>query len=430
MKFSGISLISLGLIGLVNAACNSPFSQCGGNNFKGETCCPDGFVCKFVNEWYSQCVQGSSNTGNAVNPGNNFNNAPVNNAPINNAPVNNAPVNNAPVNNAPVNNAPVNNAPVNNAPVNNAPVNNVPVNNPTYSSNGAINNNNFSSIPTGNGPVNNAPVNNAPVNNAPVNNAPVNNAPVNNVPANNSNGPKQIFIAGDSTGDSASGYNGKTVGWGKFLSNYVTATVHNHAKSGRSARSFWREGRWRDLISGVKEGDYVFIQFGHNDGGGPNHAKERGCANGSGNETVTVKLSNGETEVVHTFPWYLRQMVNQVKEKKAHPVLLTHTPRKIFNNGKIETPGRFQEFALSVAKELSIPCIDLFNYIGRQYESIGENTLNSKGWFPADYLHTSPEGADFNVQVLVNVFSNCEKIPDLISVLNDKGKSINLKCAK
>lgn len=221
---------------------------------------------------------------------------------------------------------------------------------------------------------------------------------------------------------------GKTVGWGKFLSNYVNCNVSNQAKAGRSARSFWREGRWTNIINGVKAGDYVFIQFGHNDGGGPTHEKERGCVNGTGNETVTVTLKSGEKEVVHTFPWYIRQMANQVLAKKAHPILLTQTPRKIFTNGKIESPGRFHDYMIMVAKELNIPCINMFKYIARQYESLGEAYLNNNNWFPVDYLHPSPVAADFDAKLLVNAFKKCQPISELISELNDQGKAIDYDC--
>ncbi|ORX86679.1 SGNH hydrolase [Anaeromyces robustus] len=247
-------------------------------------------------------------------------------------------------------------------------------------------------------------------------------------PTNNTPKPNTLFIAGDSTGDSTTANGGKTVGWGKFLSNYVTCNVQNHAKSGRSARTFWREGRWTTLMNGVQAGDYVFIQFGHNDGGGPYHEKERGCVDGTGNESVTVTLKSGEKEVVHTFPWYIRQMANQVLAKKAHPILLTQTPRKIFTNGKIETPGRFHDYMIMVAKELNIPCINMFKYIARQYESLGEAYLNNNGWFPVDYLHPSPTAADFDAKLLVNAFSKCQPISELIAVLNDKGKAVNYDC--
>jgi len=237
-----------------------------------------------------------------------------------------------------------------------------------------------------------------------------------------------IHIAGDSTGDSTTANQGKTVGWGKFLSNYVTCTVNNHAKSGRSARSFWREGRWTTLMNGVKAGDYVFIQFGHNDGGGPTHEKERGCVNGTGDETVTVQLSTGETEVVHTFPWYIRQMAKQVLNKGANPILLTQTPRKIFTNGQIEAPGRFHDYMIMVAQEMNIPCLNMNKYIGRQLETLGEQYLDSNGWFPVDYLHPSPVAADFIAKLVVNAFTNCQPIAGLIKVLNENGRAVKYDC--
>ena len=71
--------------------------------------------------------------------------------------------------------------------------------------------------------------------------------------------PKNIFIAGDSTADGNGANNGKTNGWGKFLGDYITAKVHNHAVSGQSARTFYRDGGWKNLIKDVSKGDYVFV---------------------------------------------------------------------------------------------------------------------------------------------------------------------------
>ncbi|ORX52257.1 SGNH hydrolase [Piromyces finnis] len=327
MKFSIIGIMSLGLATLANAACsNKAFYQCGGKGFKGETCCDSGYTCKTYNEWFSQCIQETSNNNGSNASSNTNNNNNINN-----------------------------------------------------------NNNNVSSA--------------------------------------------RIFIAGDSTVDNKGGGNG-TVGWGKLLSNYVTIPVYNHARAGRSTRSFMREGKWDALINDVKEGDYVFIEFGHNDGGGPYQEKERGVVDGEGDNSVTVRLSSGEMEVVHTYSWYLRTFANQVRAKKANPIILTQTPRKVFQNGRIETPGRFVTYAMNVAKQLGIPCIDMYNYIARQYESLGEGYLNQNKYFPNDNVHTSEAAADLNTRILVNAFSKCEKIPGLAAVLNDKGKAVNLICAK
>jgi len=239
--------------------------------------------------------------------------------------------------------------------------------------------------------------------------------------------PNTIFIAGDSTADEYGANNGKTNGWGKYLKNYVTCNVNNQAKSGQSARTFWRDGRWNSLIAGVSKNDYVFIQFGHNDAGGPNTASEKGSAAGEGNETVTVTRSNGKKEVVHTFPWYIRQMCNQVIAKGAKPVLLSYTPNFSFTNGKVGAGSRFQGYMKLVADEMKIPYINLYSLIARKWEELGENYIKKNNWFPTDYKHTSPAAADFNAQMIVTGIK-CVKIQDLIEVLNNKGKAINNQC--
>lgn len=99
-------------------------------------------------------------------------------------------------------------------------------------------------------------------------------------------------------------FNLAPVRWGVYAPNYFTgATVVNKAISGRSARSFTREGRWTEVQNLLKSGDFVVIEFGHNDGGSPS-SSDRAAVGGEGDETQTVTLSNGTKEVVHTFPWY------------------------------------------------------------------------------------------------------------------------------
>lgn len=75
-----------------------------------------------------------------------------------------------------------------------------------------------------------------------------------------------LYLAGDSTMVS-SGNNDGTAGWGAFLPNYTSITVVNEAIAGRSARSYTREGRFNTIASQLKPGDFVVIEFGHNDGG-------------------------------------------------------------------------------------------------------------------------------------------------------------------
>ena len=237
--------------------------------------------------------------------------------------------------------------------------------------------------------------------------------------------PNNIFIAGDSTADSNGGNNGVTNGWGKFLGDYLKIKVYNHAVSGQSARTFYRDGGWANLIKDVSKGDYVFIQFGHNDVGGPNQ-NPKGSAGGTGDETVTVTV-NGVEEIVHTFPWYIRYFANQVLEKGATPLLLSLTPNFAFVDGKIGDPSRFAGFMELVSGELNIPFIDHYRYIARNWEILGEAYIKEHNWFPTDYKHTSPEGADFNAKMIISAIK-CQNIEDLVAVLGDKANLVNYPC--
>jgi len=270
---------------------------------------------------------------------------------------------------------------------------------------------------------NNAAKNND-VNNASKNNVPMDNSPksVNN---NNAGANKigTIYIAGDSTADNNGANNSKTAGWGKYLGDYFSVPVNNQAKSGQSARTFWRDGRWNALIKNVRKGDYVLIEFGHNDTGGPNTVAKKGSVVGTGNETV--KVGN---EIVHTFPWYIRQMAKQVLDKGATPVLMSNTPNFSFNKGKVPASGRFGGYMKLVAEEMKIPFIDHYNYIARQWEKLGEIGIKSKNWFPTDYKHTAPGAADFNAQMIVNA-AKCQNIKDLVSALNTKGNQVKYSCS-
>jgi lysophospholipase L1-like esterase len=237
--------------------------------------------------------------------------------------------------------------------------------------------------------------------------------------------PNTIFIAGDSTADGRGANNGKTAGWGKYLGDYLKVKVNNQAVSGQSARTFYRDGAWKNLIKDVQKGDYVFIQFGHNDVGGPN-SNPKGAAGGTGDETVTVTV-NGKEEVVHTFPWYIRYFANQVLEKGATPLVLSLTPNFSFVDGKVPEPSRFAGFMKLVSDELKIPFIDHYNYIARNWEVLGEKYIKEHNWFPADYKHTSPEAADFNAKMVISGIK-CQKIPDLVEALGSKADTVNYPC--
>jgi rhamnogalacturonan acetylesterase len=207
-----------------------------------------------------------------------------------------------------------------------------------------------------------------------------------------------VFIAGDSTAN-----NTNHKGWGDPVTKYFDLTrinVANRARAGRSARTFVDEGLWDKLIADVKPGDYVLIQFGHNDGGPPDKDKARGDLPGIGDESKDVTMPDGKQLTVHTYGWYIRKFVEETKAKDAHPVVLSLTVRNIWKDGKVERgSGHFGEWSREVAKAEGVPFEDATNIIADAYEKMGQEKVTTL--FPEDHTHTSPEGAEIVASLIV-----------------------------
>lgn len=207
--------------------------------------------------------------------------------------------------------------------------------------------------------------------------------------------PKVIYIAGDST---AASYNKPDhQGWAGVLNEYFSADkvkIDNRARGGRSSRTFITEGLWQLLIDDVKEGDMVLIQFGHNDGGNINDDhRARGSIPGIGDEQRKIfNLLTKQDETVYSFGHYIRKMVNEVKAKKAIPVLISLTVRNIWQGQKIERgSGSYGAWMYQLAWELETPFIDLTNQMADYFEGIGAE--ETAGYYPKDHTHFNPSAA-------------------------------------
>src|SRR5690606_10389001 len=99
--------------------------------------------------------------------------------------------------------------------------------------------------------------------------------------------------------------------------------VSNQAMAGRSTRTFIKEGRWEKVLETIKPGDYVIMQFGHNEGSEPDTTKAgyRGVLRGMGNETKEFTWPDGTSETVHTYGWYLEKFIKDTKAKGATPIV-------------------------------------------------------------------------------------------------------------
>lgn len=155
--------------------------------------------------------------------------------------------------------------------------------------------------------------------------------------------PVTIFIAGDSTAAQKLPEKRPETGWGEMLEKHFkdgTVKIDNRAMNGRSTKTFISENRWQAIVDNLKKGDWVFIQFGHND-----ESKE--------------KVDRYTTP--EEFKKNLARMVDDVRAKKANPILLTPVMRRRFDkDGKFyDVHGEYPDLTRRVAKDLQVPLIDM-----------------------------------------------------------------------
>lgn len=211
-----------------------------------------------------------------------------------------------------------------------------------------------------------------------------------------------LFVVGDSTANNNA--NGGR-GWvDPFIAFFDPSKINvlNRARAGRSSRTFITEGLWDKAFAEMKPGDFVLIQFGHNDGGPVNDAsRARGSLPGLGEETQEIDNQvTKQHEVVRTYGWYMRKMIADAKAKGATPIVLSLTVRNIWKEGKVERgSGHYGEWASEIAKSQRVLFIDVTKLIADQYEKLGEEKV--KELFGPDHTHTSPAGAELNAALIV-----------------------------
>lgn len=213
-----------------------------------------------------------------------------------------------------------------------------------------------------------------------------------------------VFVIGDSTAKNGRGKgDGGQWGWASFFEQFFDTSkisVENHALGGRSSRTFYTEGLWNKVLPGLKKGDYLFIQFGHNDGGPLNTGRARASLKGTGTESeVVIMERTGGPEEVFTFGHYLRIYVRQAKAKGAIPILLSHTPGNSWENGKmIRNNETYGKWSREIAEQEDVLFIDMNDLIAKKCESLGQE--KTKELF-IDRVHTSREGAILNCEALI-----------------------------
>ena len=241
-------------------------------------------------------------------------------------------------------------------------------------------------------------------------NAPAQATPAAAAPAPATDALPTLYLIGDSTVNNTA--NG-ALGWGApFIKLFDPAkiTVKNTAIAGRSARSFYSEGRW-DGPNGIKTllkpGDYVLMEMGHNDGGniaGGAAAKGRPDLPGLGDETATGLSSAGKDETVHTYGWYMKLYVTDTKAKGATPVMLTMIPHNRWNGAKMvrNEVNSYVKWSKQIAESENLFFIDVNQISATRLEKETQAAVTSKYYTPpGDGTHTNPAGAQLNAESVV-----------------------------
>lgn len=187
--------------------------------------------------------------------------------------------------------------------------------------------------------------------------------------------------------------------WGYYIPDYLTISVSNLAKNGRSTRSFINQGLWKALLGDTNKGDFVVIEMGHNDDGGPTtDTDDRATLPGIGNNTVTVTNSTGDKEIVYTFGHYLRTMISDVRGKDATPLLSGMVNRNYWSDGKLQSDWPFADYAAEVAVQTGVEYINHTGYCVEKWQSLGQTV--AKTYYPEDNTHTNWPGALINAQTV------------------------------
>ena len=195
-----------------------------------------------------------------------------------------------------------------------------------------------------------------------------------------------VFTIGDSTMANKKAAVAPETGWCQALSAFVDQSVEikNRAVNGRSTKSFITEGRWKAVLDSLKAGDYVFIQFGHND--------------------QKIQDSTRYAEPFTTYSQNLERFVRETRDRAAIPILFTSIVRRKFENGfLVDTHGDYPLAVRQLAAKWKVPLIDLQLLTAGAVTALGDESSKSIFlWIPPtdlfpqgrkDDTHLNLEGA-------------------------------------
>jgi len=187
----------------------------------------------------------------------------------------------------------------------------------------------------------------------------------------------KIYMIGDSTMANKEANRRPETGWGMVFNEFFNdkVTVDNHAVNGRSSKSFIGEGRWKEVYDQLQPGDYLFIEFGHND--------------------QKFKSPDRYTNPFTTYRANLERYVTEAREKGAIPILLSSIVRRNFNEYGclIDTHTDYPLVTRLVADDLDVPFIDLQRLTEFRVTELGpEDSKQLYNWLAPGENENYPDG--------------------------------------
>ncbi len=264
-----------------------------------------------------------------------------------------------------------------------------------------------------------------------------------------------LILVGDSTVRNGHGTGSDGLwGWGAPIADLfdpARINVVNRAIGGLSSHTYISQEHWANTLELIKPGDFVLIQFGHNDGGVnlpgqppvpdqgllpgqappppppgavPRPQTGRGSLPGIGDETLDIENPVTHAhELVHTFGWYLRKYVADTRAKGATPILCSLVPRKLWLDGHvIRNTSTYRGWTQQVASNEHVPFVDLNEIIARRYDALGPAAVDPL--FGDPHTHTTLAGAELNAECVVAGLRALPNHP-LDPFLSAKGRAID-----
>lgn len=239
--------------------------------------------------------------------------------------------------------------------------------------------------------------------------------------------PRRVHTIGDSTMSDYKPAATPKRGWGMYLQAFFnpdSVTVNNRGKSGASTRTFYTtDNLWPSVKTQMHEGDYLIIQFAHNDEKckGEDVYVQNAKLRAEGKDTLTDMRG---TEPNTTYKAYLRKFINEAREMGVTPILMSPICRAYFKDGKINAEGRhdlskdgidknYVRCMREVAEEMNVPFLDMTQKSCEMYETTGQERCMKEYFNCGDKTHTGQAGGFLNAHLAYLLIKNCPQLSEL-----------------